>query len=506
MKCVINYKRLKLSAFVMFVALCFSTTHAQSASDQNYVARLKIELDSLKKCADDYYIMHVQPIEEELGKIGDEDPQDAENRKEHQNLLNEQNSNEKTITDYTRQIGEKKAEKSRMENNLDGEVLHFVAKLLNSRCNTDAIQSLEECEHQLSQAPKNNRIRRDISKLYKYESYCEEMRAVLEDVKYEIEVGSSQWKNVDKAIMNMFNERWNSVSYRDCYGNPDKRIQFLDKVCDEVENMKRKGFQNCKAQFEAVLEKLTPTNKYDTDLTSPIKQLSNIEYKIKEFEKKKRDEENAKSERESRILELEGKINKNNKNNEKFNRLVKQRNEQTEKWYDRREALDQKLTEACRYCLSQPCDSLGNNIWLRKEIKDLTDTTKENWYPQFSSYKKSMAEFHVLFSNYEEYTYEIKAFLKKMYKYCSADGRQLSQEYKKDIDDGLKSLSYWKYYSKKDSVKKEKAVHSPFLDGVLNEFKEMYDSNFKGCVDRYGKLHKKVPKKPVRSIRTKITP
>ena len=168
-------------------------------------------------------------------------------------------------------------------------------------------------------------------------------------------------------------------------------------------------------------------------------------------------------------------------NNLKINNENKRVNEI---WNTKKVAIDKVLYDACLYCVDRnhPCDTIGNNEWLRKEVEKLTDTKSK--YPQSEDYKKLFSQFHELFNNYEAYTLEIGEFLQNCYKYNKGNG-ELTNAMRNEINAELKNLKYWKYYSNRNG---KNAVHSRNLDYILGEFEAMFNTNFKNCKARYRKL------------------
>lgn len=161
--------------------------------------------------------------------------------------------------------------------------------------------------------------------------------------------------------------------------------------------------------------------------------------------------------------------------------IAKLRYDAVEMWYDIREELDNLLIDMCRYCLSQPCDTVGNYNWLRTQIEPMLDSVFHK------SYTKCIVEYRVLLDNYELYTKEIGEFLKRNYKYTKIDGG-LTEKQRTSIMNDFNGLKYMKYYNQRNKPPKEKPVYSPHLNNILQEFQRMVDSGFKNSKDRYLRL------------------
>ena len=423
---------------------------AQTNADKQYVQDLVKNLDSLKREADSYYNKNVKPLEEALKNIAAKDPNDEKNRKDLVAFRNEESKIRQEIATSSNSINSKTAELNSLKGaKFDKDVEKFVIDLLNARCNPKAIASLNDCKELLSKE-KRKALATDIDLLNKYENFCGD------------------------------------------------NILFLDECYKKALDMKKRGLGNCEKEYEQLLQNLTPD--YQKSISSPISHIKNLEDEIEQEVAKKNNAEKELKTIVSNISRLEASINKNAKNDKDYNDLEKKRYNETEKWYDIREEIDKRLTKACLDCLKQPCDTLGNNEWLRKQVKELTDTTGK--YPQFKSYKSRFAEYHKLFDNYNNYSWEIGEFLKDNYKYNRGDG-ELTAKMHSEIDAGLKNLTYYKKYYLKRNEKN--AIHSENLDYIIKEFEDMFHINFKGCKERYKKLNSRVPRKKTAKSKTPKT-
>ena len=199
------------------------------------------------------------------------------------------------------------------------------------------------------------------------------------------------------------------------------------------------------------------------------------------------------------IKRLEDILSNNLKINNENKSIINDRKQVNETWSSKKDAIDKTLYDACLYCVDRnhPCDTLGNNEWLRKEVEKLTDAKSK--YPQSEDYKKLFSQFNELFNNYEAYTLEIGEFLQNCYKYNKGNG-ELTAKMHSEIDAGLKNLTYYKKYYLKRNEKN--AIHSENLDYIIKEFKDMFQINFKGCKERYKKLNSRVPRKKTAKSKT----
>ena len=482
-------------ALALLVAMGTGITLAQTSADKQYVQDLVKNLDSLKREADSYYNKNVKPLEDALKNIAAKDPNDEKNRKDLVAFRNEESKIRQEIATSSNNINSKTAELNSLKGaKFDKDVEKFVIDLLNARCNPKAIASLNDCKELLSKE-KRKALATDIDVLNKYENFCDEMHNVLESFQHRF--NRSKWKKLeeDSPLLQEFDNAWTNVTYHDRYNKDGDIILFLDECYKKALDMKKRGLGNCEKEYEQLLQNLTPD--YQKSISSPISHIKNLEDEIEQEVAKKNNAEKELKTIVSNISRLEASINKNAKNDKDYNDLEKKRYNETEKWYDIREEIDKRLTKACLDCLKQPCDTLGNNEWLRKQVKELTDTTGK--YPQFKSYKSRFAEYHKLFDNYNNYSWEIGEFLKDNYKYNRGDG-ELTAKMHSEIDAGLKNLTYYKKYYLKRNEKN--AIHSENLDYIIKEFEDMFQINFKGCKERYKKLNSRVPRKKTAKSKT----
>ena len=221
-------------------------------------------------------------------------------------------------------------------------------------------------------------------------------------------------------------------------------------------------------------------------IKSPIDDIKNLQKDIKALEDQRDITQRKLDAIKPEIKRLEDFLSNNLKINQENKNINNNRKQVNETWNIKKNDIDIALYKACVDCLNQPCDTLGNNKWLREEVKELTDTDSK--YPQSEDYKKLFSQFHELFNHYEAYTLEIGEFLKNNYKYNKGNG-ELTNAMRVEIQKDLKNLGYWNYYTKR---KEKNAVHSKNLDSILEKFEAMFNTNFKNCKEDYKQLGRKL--------------
>ena len=468
-------------ALTLIVAMGTSTALAQTSADKQYVQELKSKLKSLKQEANDLNKNKIK-LDNDLKAIPDEDPKDGLNRKQLNELYQQDYKDSIAIIDCEKSLAQKRKDKAQSTGDvLDQKIDDFVLNLLQSPCNAQAIASLEDCEDLISNKTKRKAIVHDVNILKNYENYCNEIINALEDIHRDLKRAGWSKQEEGSPALQKFDDAWNRIGYRDRFNKQGENIQYLDKRYKEIEDMRANGFENCEAAFEKVIKELTPVKK---PFTSPIANICKLSKDIEQLEAKLEAAQNSRKTNAPEIKRLETAINFNESNNKEYNRINNQRKQETEKLNAKKDAIDKVLYDACLYCLDQkhPCDTLGNNEWLRKEVEKLTDAKSK--YPQSEDYKKLFSQFNELFNNYEAYTLEIGEFLQNCYKYNKGNG-ELTNAMRNEINTELKNLKYWKYYSNRNG---KNAVHSRNLDYILGEFEAMFNTNFKNCKARYRKL------------------
>ena len=452
---------------------------AQTNADKQYVQDLKSKLDILYKEYSNYD-NNVKSLEQK--KVKDIDmAQDTKNRERLNNLYDQEYNDSLTIKSCDREIEQKQKLISRKKGAvLDDEIEKFVIKLLNSPCNPKAIVSLERYEEFVS-PNKLQTLGNHIDKLKLFPNYSENMLQVLLNFEEDLKLDLWKKQNEGSDILNQFDNELSHIRYLERYNKRGEKIPFLDECYNKILEMRSKGFENCQADYAKVIKDLKPNNN---SFTSPFSTLINLYNDIENLKIKKEEAIAKINGITPEIKDLEIKIKNNEKTYNENKNIKNQRKQETEKLNAKKDAIDKVLYDACLYCLDQkhPCDTLGNNEWLRKEVEKLTDTKSK--YPQSEDYKKLFSQFHELFNNYKAYTLEIGEFLQNCYKYNKGNG-ELTNAMRNEINTELKNLKYWKYYSNRNG---KNAVHSRNLDYILGEFEAMFNTNFKNCKARYRKL------------------
>ncbi len=452
---------------------------AQTNADKQYVQDLKSKLDVLMQDADGYYKSTVKPLENK--QIQEIDREDHSAKQKQLQALYDKEANYNTIIDKcNKDLGNKNGQLSQKKGaSLDEKVETFVIGLLNSRYNPNALDVIKDCKDFVS-FEKWEDIHKLIKRLNNYSDYCNEMNKVLKDFKNDFKV--AQWQKIDdeSETLTQFDQQLKRIGYLDRYKKREN-IPFLDKCYDRILDMRNKGFANCQAEYEKLMNDLTPDN---SQIKSPIDDIKKLENDINALEQQRGATQRELDAIKPEIKRLEDILSNNLRINKENKSISNDRKQVNETWSAKKDAIDKVLYDACLYCLDQkhPCDTLGNNEWLRKEVEKLTDAKSK--YPQSEDYKKLFSQFNELFNNYEAYTLEIGEFLQNCYKYNKGNG-ELTNAMRNEINAELKNLKYWKYYSNRNG---KNAVHSRNLDYILGEFEAMFNTNFKNCKARYRKL------------------
>ena len=295
--------------------------------------------------------------------------------------------------------------------------------------------------------------------LYKlqYEEYRYSLRTPLEAISVELE--RNGWQKLDREVLQRFDKEWTNSSYLQLItSNQGVGFSAINDIVSNVTDLRLRGFANSKQELGEVLQALAPSPEFAaTDITV-------IRQRIKE---------------KTQIIDnLSDALGDISSENEQYNELGQQRYEVIEKWYDIREELDNALLDACKYCLSAPCDKRGAFGWMRNQVEPKLDSVFHK------SYRERRDRYRVLLANYGQYTTEIEDFLNLIFVYVKPG--QMTEERKNDIASSLHELDYYKqYYAGREEPK---AVSSPYLDGIIGDFEKMLDNSFEGCVEKYTEL------------------
>ena len=328
----------------------------------------------------------------------------------------------------------------------------YLITLLNSRCNPQAIAAIKDYD--------DASMRSELDLLKKFESYSMSLKAPLESLKVALE--NNSWRKLEESssALQQFDKAWDNSDYIIYIANDEGNgIPFLNECVKSVISLRINGFDNCRNKLEQLLMDLTPNN---SEATSP-KQYADILARDARAM-------NRITELNKRIASLEIHLKTISNTNEQFNELDQQRHDMVELWYDKREELDKLLMDACRYTLSQPCDTAGAYAWMRSQLEPMLDSVFHK------SYRAQRDGYLRLLADYDRQTTELGGFLKRMYVYAKAG--QLNESTTNDIKRMLNSLDYYKsYYIKRNEAK---GVSSPNLDGIISDFEKMLSNNLSG--------------------------
>ena len=290
-----------------------------------------------------------------------------------------------------------------------------------------------------------------------YEEYNHSLRTPLEAVRVALE--GNGWQKLDREVLQRFDKEWTNSSYLQ-FITTTEGVGFsaINDIVRKVTDLRLRGFAGSQQELGEVLQALAPMPEFAaTDITV-------IRQRIKE-----------KTQIIDNLSESLGEISSEN---EQYNELVQQRHNKVEKWYDIREELDNALLDACKYCLSAPCDKKGAYSWMRKQVEPKLDSVFHK------SYRERRNRYRVVLANYDQYTTEVEDFLNLIFVYVKSG--QLTEERKNEIASLLHDLDYYRlYYAGR---KEPKAVSSPYLDGIIEDFEQMLNNSFEGGVEKYTEL------------------
>ena len=408
-------------------------------SPREYFDELKEKRYDLFEKSQLFYLDKVKPIFDELETIPEEtSPEDVE--KMQQELKTAQN---------------KLAVIMPSQEQFDNEISSFVTSLLASRCNPQAIALVKDLS--------SDRLAYQLGQLKNFEYYSTNMRSPLENVRTALE--KNGWKKLKDGSteLRVFDKEWENTLYLNSLTNSTGNgIPFLNDQMRKVMTLRMKGFDNCQSDLKQVIENLTPSED------AGWQQIADDASRYGEIIKT-----------QNKISSIEHQLRTISDENAKFNELDKQRYEVVEKWYDQREEIDKLLLDACKYCLSYPCDNLGIFKYMREQVEPMLSSVYHK------SYKARRDTYVTLFDNYDSFTSELETFLKQIYPYVRTTGA-LTSEDKDVILSSLHSLDYYSnYYVHRNE---NKAVSIPYLDSAIGEIEKMISNNFAGALEKYNLL------------------
>ena len=427
---------LKIKALIVLavMALMPDAAGAQTWEQWDYLNNLKDSVERLLRIAQEFHEENVAPLERQLNALP------AEVSKGDVDAMIQD------VDAAAQELEKLTARRQPMRKQLND----YIVTLLSSRCNPQAVAAMSKYS--------DPSMRVNLELLKNYEQYSLGLKAPLESLRTALE--QNGWRRLDEssAAMQAWDKAWDAAGYISYISNhDDSGIPFLDECVSRVMSMRLRGFDNCRADLEQLLTLLTPAA---SEATNPAKYDSLIA------------DEAAASQRIGRLSKhvdgVGSQLSDIDKTNRQFNVLDKQRYEAVELWYDKREKIDKMLIGACRYVLSQPCDTVGGYKGMCKQLTPLLDNVFHK------SYRAQRDGYLQLLADYERSTADVANFLKRIFVYVRSG--KVNETMKSDIKSSLQSLDYYKtYYATRNNAK---PVSSPHLDGIVADFEKMLANNF----------------------------
>ncbi len=292
-----------------------------------------------------------------------------------------------------------------------------------------------------------------------YEEYAYSLRVPLEKLKTQLHLNG--WKKLERGseALKQFDQEWSNSTYiQHLTSSSEDGIEALNECVAKITDLRLRSFDNCQQELEQVLRALAPAG--DPSAFN----IANVRRQMEE-----------KAEIINTLTStLEGISN----TNEQYNELGNQQYQLIENWYDIREDLDKKILEACRYALSSPCDERGAFTWMRNQVEPKLDSVFHK------SYRERRDRYRLLMANYDQHTAEIEDFLNLVFVYVKSG--LMTEARKDEIASSLQSLDYCRYYYAHRN--EERAVSSPYLDGIISDFEAMLGNNFVEGAGKYSEL------------------
>lgn len=471
----------KTIALVAIAAIGIFASLANTSEYKDYVRQAKHRADSLYNVANKYYNKNVKPLKNKSQKASNnnEEAKQEEMLNEYQTLHSDSLNYVRMLRD-TVQLNRLKATiDEQVGNDFDLDIKKYIDELRTSQCNPEAIKALEGCDRFLGDRGKKY-YNKNFKPLMNYERYCQEMKTVL-DTLY-MDLAFSDWGKPEEDVLKRFDKDWKNISYFKV--KKDERIPYLDTIEVQVKHLREfSSFEGSESSVVQIMNNLTPQDDFISSRPAILDDIAkyNVVYDKVNSATNKLEQEII-----PRIDTIWAYFQGVASTSDELY-------ENTENWYNIREELDNHLVDICKYCLSQPCDTLGNFQWLYKQIEPMLDSVYHK------SYTKQIKELRVLLDDYDNYTIEIGEFLKRNYKYTKIDGG-LTEKQRTSIMNDFNGLKYMKYYNQRNKSPKEKPVYSPHLNNILQEFQRMVDSGFKNSKERYIKLGSELRNKSVAQL------
>ena len=292
-----------------------------------------------------------------------------------------------------------------------------------------------------------------------YEEYAYSLRTPLEKLKTQLQLNG--WKKLERGseALKQFDQEWNNSTYiQHLTSSSEDGIEALNECVAKITDLRLRSFDNCQQELGQVLRALAPAG--DPSAFN----IANVRRQMEE--------------KAEIINTLTSALQGINHENEQYNELGNQQYQLIENWYDIREDLDKKILEACRYALSSPCDERGAFSWMRSQVEPKLDSVFHK------SYRERRDRYRLLMANYDQHTAEIEDFLNLVFVYVK--GGQMTEARKDEIASSLQSLDYYRYYY--SHCNEERAVSSPYLDGIISDFEAMLGNNFVEGAGKYSEL------------------
>lgn len=317
----------------------------------------------------------------------------------------------------------------------------------------------ERSEAEISQMRHDLQVAWNEYERLQYEEFAYSLRIPLEKLKTQLQLNG--WKKFERGSepLKQFDQEWNNSTYIQHLTSPgEEGIDVLNECVAKVTDLRLRSFDNCQQELEQVLSVLAPAGDPSAfNIASVRRQMEEYAEIINTL-----------------TSAFEGISN----TNEQYNELGNQQYQLIENWYDIREELDKKILEACRYTLSAPCDERGAFNWMRSQVEPKLDSVFHK------SYRERRDRYRVLLANYDQHTAEIEDFLNLIFVYVKAG--QMTEARKDEIASSLQSLDYCKYYYAHRN--EERAVSSPYLDGIISDFETMLGNYFVEGAGKYSEL------------------
>ncbi len=420
----------------LLLALVPVLAQAQTWEQWDYFEDCKAKVKQLYDRAQHFYDKNVKPVEQQFNAIP-EDVSPEQLEAMHSDLQNKQAKLAALTADY---------------NNLSQTINGYIATLLSSRCNPQAVAALNDY-YEPSAMEK-------LAMLKKFEEYSLGLKEPLIGLRTALE--SNGWRRLDEssAALRQFDNAWDNAGYILLITSSDAEgISFLNECVKKVISLRFRGFDNCRDDIVQLIANLTPSSDEATSPASYLALLS-VARQIAELN--------------SQINAIESQLGKISDTNAQYNELGQQRYEVVERWYDLREDLDNVLMDACKFVLSQPCDTLGTFNWMNTELQPLLGNVFHK------SYKARRDRYVQLLNDYDRHATELGSFLKHVFVYAKAG--QITDDTRNEISSLLQSLDYYRNYYAGHA--QAKAVSSPYLDGIIAGFEQMLASGFAGGKDQ----------------------